>query len=65
MIQIKRFFDKVSYIENKGGKDVAIPLSEARQLRDELAKLLADLYTLKEKSTPEVIQVELSGGSFK
>ena len=65
MIQIKRFFDKVSYIENKGGKDVTLPLSEARQLRDELAKLLADLYTLKEKSTPEVIQVELSGGSFK
>ena len=65
MIQIKRFIDKVSYIESKQGKDVLLSLADARQLRDELAKLLADLYTAKETSTPEIIQVEISGGTFK
>jgi len=34
MIQIKRFVDKVSLVESKQGKDVVLPISEARGLRD-------------------------------
>jgi hypothetical protein len=66
MIHIKRFVDKVSYMETRQGKDVVIPLSEARGLRDELSKLLADNYEfLQNKSTIEPIyQVEINGGKF-
>ena len=66
MIHIKRFVDKVSYMEARQGKDVVIPLSEARGLRDELSKLLADNYELlQNKSTIEPIyQVEINGGKF-
>jgi len=66
MIHIKRFIDKVSYIETKQGKDVVIPVSEARGLRDELAKLLVDQYenTEKMKNIPDVIEVEIIGGKF-
>ena len=66
MIHIKRFIDKVSYIENKQGKDVVIPVSEARGLRDELAKLLVDRYanTEEKKNIPDVIEVEIIGGKF-
>jgi hypothetical protein len=66
MIHIKRFIDKVSYIETKQGKDVVIPVSEARGLRDELAKLLVDRYenTEKMKNIPDVIEVEIIGGKF-
>ena len=66
MIHIKRFIDRVANIESKQGKDVVIPLSDARGLRDELAKLLADHYESNEgkKNTSEVIQVELVGGKF-
>jgi len=66
MIHIKRFIDKVSYIENKQGKDVVIPVAEARGLRDELAKLLVDRYTNTEekKNIPDVIEVEIIGGKF-
>ena len=39
-MHIKRFIDRVSNIESRQGKDVVIPLSDARGLRDELAKLL-------------------------
>jgi hypothetical protein len=66
MIHIKRFIDRVASIEGRQGKDVVIPLSDARGLRDELAKLLVDHYEVTEgkKNTSEVIQVELVGGKF-
>lgn len=68
MINIKRFIDKVSVVESKQGKDFVMPISEARGLRDELAKILADQYTLnsEKKATEEpVIQIELKGGTFR
>jgi hypothetical protein len=66
MIHIKRFIDRVASIESRQGKDVVIPLSDARGLRDELAKLLIDHYEVTEgkQNTSEVIQVELVGGKF-
>ena len=66
MIHIKRFIDKVSIMETKQGKDVVIPIGEARGLRDELSKLLVDNYELlQNKVTVEpVFQVEINGGRF-
>ena len=66
MIHIKRFVDKITLIEGKQGRDVVIPISEARGLRDELTKLLADNYELlQNKTTVEpVFQVEMNGGRF-
>jgi hypothetical protein len=66
MIHIKRFVDKVSLMESKQGKDVVIPISEARGLRDEVSKLLADNYELlQNKNIVEpVFQVEINGGKF-
>lgn len=67
MINIKRFIEKVSYTEGRHGKDVVIPLGEARILRDELAMILADFYdtSKQENKAPEqVIQVEITGGKF-
>ena len=66
MIHIKRFIDKVSIMETKQGKDVVIPIGEARGLRDELNKLLVDNYELlQNKVTIEpVFQVEINGGRF-
>lgn len=67
MIHIKRFIDKISAMESKQNKDVVIPMQEARGLRDELAKLLADLYQqgLEKDKKEEVVQIEITGGSFK
>jgi hypothetical protein len=65
-MHIKRFIDRVSNIESRQGKDVVIPLSDARGLRDELAKLLVDHYEISDvkKNTSEIIQLELVGGKF-
>lgn len=67
MIYIDKFIDKVSYIESKQGKDVVLPINEARGLRDEIAKLLsskADETKIQVVEEP-VIKVELKAGSFR
>lgn len=66
MIYIKKFIDKVSIVESKQGKDLVIPMTEARGLRDEIAKLLTDLHTLtnnKQKEEP-TINVVMKGGNW-
>jgi len=66
MLQINRFIEKVSLSEGRRLKDVVLPIDEARGLRDELAKLLSDLYGNSQKEQPEeVIQVQVVGGKFK
>lgn len=54
-------------MESKKNKDIVIPIDEARGLRDDISKLLADLHELndKDKSKEEVIKVEITGGGFK
>lgn len=66
MIHIKKFLDKVSLSESRQNKDIVLPISDARGLRDEIAKLLSDLYDInKNKKDKEVVQIEIKGGSFK
>jgi hypothetical protein len=63
MIIIKRFIDKVSAAKST---NVVLPLDEAKMLRDEIAKLLADNYEFLNKETKEdaVIQLEINGGKW-
>lgn len=63
---IKRFLDKISLMESKKNKDVVIPIDEARGLRDEINKLVLDLYDLQKKKEKEkeVISIEVKGRSF-
>jgi hypothetical protein len=44
-----------------------MPLSEARGLRDEITKLISDLYdnNRKKDSEEKIIQIQLKGGNFK
>ena len=69
MLHIKRFIDKVSVAEGKQTKDLVLPISDARGLRDELSKLLSDLYEMSKnqpkETNSEIVQVEIKGGSFK
>lgn len=66
MIQIKRFIEKVSLLDSRQGKDLVLPATDARILRDEIAQLLVDMHDLqKNQKTNEVIQIEINGGTFK
>jgi hypothetical protein len=66
MIHIKKFVDKISYMDSKQNRDVILPMSEARGLRDEITKLLLDLNELKDtkKIDNNVIDVQIIGGKF-
>ena len=68
MLHIKRFIDKVAVAESKQTKDLVLPIADARGLRDELSKLLSDLYELSQDQTnakdSEIVQIEIKGGSF-
>jgi hypothetical protein len=66
MMHINRFMDKMTVADSKQNKDLVLPMTDARGLRDDIARLLSDLYELsKNKNQNEVIQVEVKGGSFK
>lgn len=66
-IFIKDFIEKVSLAESKRKKDIVIPVSEARLLRDELSKLMSDYYALANKNTEkkEDTKIQIVGGTFK
>lgn len=68
MIHLKQFIDKMTVVESRQNKDVVLPINDARGLRDDILRLLADLHELSKKqpsTNSEVIQVEVKGGSFK
>lgn len=68
MLHIKKFMDKMSIVESKMNKDVVLPIMDARGLRDDIARLLADLHELnaaqKSEKNNDVIEIEIKGGSF-
>ena len=67
MNNLKNFIDKVYYVESRQGKTLALSITEARALRDDLSKLLLDTYEVGQHkvSLPEpTFQVELIGRKF-
>lgn len=63
MIHIKKFIDRVGASDNTSNRDFVMPLSDARYLRDEIAKLLVDKVQTKQ-STQDIIEVQVKGGRF-
>lgn len=64
MIHIKRFIDRTSGLDSSISRDFVMPASEARMLRDEIAKYLLDLVD-KSMITNNTVDVQISGGKFK
>lgn len=65
-LYIKRFVDRLQHFEQRGVKDFQCPLQDAQNLHREITKLLLDLEESRTQpqALPEVVQVELQGGSF-
>lgn len=59
--------DKMSIVESRQTKDVVLPITDARGLRDDITRLLTDLYAFSADQTKkeEVIEIQVKGGSFK
>lgn len=63
MSQIKKFVDRVANAEARELREVLIPLSDAKELRDEITKILLDQREQKGNSN-EVIEVVMNGGKW-
>ena len=65
MLHIKKFMDKMSVVESKMNKDVVLPIADARGLRDDITRLLADLHELSNNTEKkEVIDIQIKGAAF-
>ena len=64
-LYIRKFIDRLQQCELKGQKDFSCPIADAKNLHNDITRLLLDLEAIKQSSqTEEVIQVELGGGDF-
>ncbi len=63
MSQIKKFIDKIAYLEVRQSRELIMPLADAKELRDELLKILLDQRDNKSNDT-EVIEVVMRGNRF-
>jgi hypothetical protein len=65
-LHINRFIDLIKSQESRGGRDVTLPLKDAKDLHADITKLLLTLEKLREdhSKVDEVVKVELTGGTF-
>jgi len=62
MSNIKKFIDKIAVAEGRQSREVILTLNDAKELRDELTKILLDQREYTKE--PETIQVVMSGGKW-
>lgn len=63
MSQIKKFIDKITYAEARQSKDIIMSVSDAKELRDEVMKLLIDGQN-SNKDQEEAIEVIMKGSKW-
>lgn len=65
MVIIKEFIDKVSVMDSRSKRDLILSSNEARMLRDEIVKLMAENIENKRQTAAEVPEtLEISGGKW-
>lgn len=66
-LHINRFIDAVKAAETRGQKDLVMSLRDAKDLHSDVTKLLLAMEQLRQnvQQSQEVVQIELTGGSFK
>jgi hypothetical protein len=62
MSNIKKFIDKIVTAEGRQAREVIMTLNDAKELRDEITKILLD--QRENTKEPEAIQVVMSGGKW-
>jgi hypothetical protein len=57
----------MSVVEARQNKDIVLSITDARGLRDDVSKLLADLYAMSadQPKQEEITEVQVKGGSFR
>jgi len=61
MSAIKNFIDRIATLDSRQAREVILPMSEAKQLRDEISKLLVDQLSTQPEQKIEVV---MNGGKW-
>ena len=65
-LHINRFIDSVKAHEARGQRDFSMSMRDAKDLHADITKLLLALHSLQSAAQqPEVLEVVVTGGSFK
>ena len=67
-LHLNKFIERIRGYESRGAKDFVMPMADAKGMAADLTELLLELNQLKTEKLEgkeEVIQVKVSGGSFK
>jgi hypothetical protein len=65
-LYIRRFMDRLQQLELKGSRDFICPLADAKNLHNDITRLLLDLEAVRNNANKgeETITVEIGGGDF-
>lgn len=64
-MQIKKFIEKVSYMDSRSSRDLILSANDARMLRDEIVTLIINkLEEEKNKNKKTVNEVTVTGGRW-
>ena len=66
-LHIHRFVNSIKAHEARGQRDFSMPMRDAKDLHADITKLLLTLEQMRAQQTrgAEIIEVQISGGSFK
>ena len=67
-LHLQKFVDRVRGIEARGGRDLVMSITEAKDLHADITRLLIDLQQIREtvatNQVEETITIKMDGGSF-
>ena len=66
-LHINRFIDALKVAESRGQRDFIMSMRDAKDLHGDITKILLAVQMMREKpvAQEDVIQVEVTGGTFK
>lgn len=66
-LHINRFIDNIKAHEARAARDFTMTMRDAKDLHSDITKLLLVVQTLQQQiqQANEVVEIEISGGSFK
>ena len=65
-LYIRKFIDRLQQCELRGQKDFICPIADAKNLHNDITRLLLDLEAVQQAKADksDTITIELEGGSF-
>jgi DNA-binding protein YbaB len=66
-MHINRFVDSIKAAESRGQRELQISLRDAKDLHSDITKLLLTLEQMRAQQArgAEIVEVQITGGSFK